>query len=166
MYSKQNSSSNQFPKRSNTVGSNAISIKKFRYYIGIDPGTNTGFAVWDRQEKKLIEVSSYKIHEAMARVRLLNFKFPGEIFAVVEDARKRKFFHGEDMSAKAQGAGSVKRDSSIWDDYLSDLEVDYEMKAPGKTSNSIDSRTFNSLTHWNKQTSNHARDAALLVFQR
>lgn len=47
----------------------------------------------------------------------------------VEDARQRKWF-GARSSSKLQGAGSVKRDSAIWDDYLKSTGVMYRMVSP------------------------------------
>lgn len=35
------------------------------HLIGIDTGTNTGFAVWNVEQKKLAEVSTYTITAAI-----------------------------------------------------------------------------------------------------
>lgn len=40
-------------------------------YIGIDPGKETGFAVWDHDAKYLAEVDTMSITQAMEKVRTM-----------------------------------------------------------------------------------------------
>ena len=42
--------------------------------IGIDPGTNTGFAVWNITEQRFESISCLKIHQALDEVFLANNK--------------------------------------------------------------------------------------------
>lgn len=137
-------------------------MTKYKYYIGIDTGTNTGFSVWNRDEKRLMMVASIKIHNAMKKIEGLQHT-PGGIFVRVEDARLRKWF-GKNSSAKLQGAGSIKRDCTIWEDFLKDLGVDYEMVAPKNNKTKTTADYFQRLTKWSGQTNEHARDAAMLVY--
>jgi len=98
--------------------------------IGIDTGVKTGFSMWEQESKKIIYFESLPIHRALSLVELKR----DEISLVrVEDARKRKYIP-KDGNAKAQGAGSVKRDAKIWEDFLTDLEIPFEMVAPQKGS--------------------------------
>lgn len=139
-------------------------IEKFDIYIGIDTGVSTGIAVWDAESKKFIHLETVKIHRAMEIVRHYH-TINGNIHVKVEDARKRKFFGGyiaKDMAARQQGAGSVKRDASVWEDYLKDLGCSFEMRIPKDTK--ISEQMFHKLTGWTKRISNHARDAAMMVF--
>lgn len=139
-------------------------IEKFEIFIGIDTGVSTGIAVWSATEKKLLKVETTKIHKAMEIVRHYH-EINGNIHVKVEDARKRKFFGGytaKDMAARKQGAGSVKRDASVWEDYLKDLGCSFEMRIPRDTK--ISEQMFHKLTGWTKRISNHARDAAMMVF--
>lgn len=144
-----------------------VDRNKYRYYIGIDPGTNTGLAIWDRKEKKYTIITTTKIHRALQIVRnYIEFAYleDDKYFVVVEDARKRKFFSGENVAAKQQGAGSIKRDCSIWEDFLNDFPfIDYEFRVPRNTK--MDEEYFKKVTGWKGRTSNHARDAAISVFQ-
>lgn len=144
-----------------------VDRNKYRYYIGIDPGTNTGLAIWDRKEKKYMLVTTTKIHNALQIVLNhveYNYLEDDRYFVVVEDARKRKFFKGEDMAAKQQGAGSIKRDCAIWEDFLESFgHLDYEMRVPRNTK--WTEEYFKMVTKWKGRTSNHARDAASLIFQ-
>ena len=140
-------------------------------YIGIDTGTNTGFAVWDNRKNEFLAVSSLKIHEAMREVeryKALCAEADTGLCVRVEDARKRDWY-GEPMSrekerAKLQGVGSVKRDCTIWEDYLSALGVDFQMVAPKNIATKMKAEPFKYITKWPERTNEHGRDAAMLVF--
>lgn len=131
--------------------------------IGIDPGTSTGFAVWDTEKKQFLEISTVKIHQALKYVEWY-YKFSNHNLKVIfEDARQRRWY-GERSNEKIQGAGSVKRDSSIWEDFLMDWDIKYWAKPPVKGATKMDEKSFKALTGWKKRTSNHGRDAAMLVW--
>lgn len=134
--------------------------------IGIDPGVKTGFAVWNPNKKMFTYVKTLKIHQAMMEV--INLSNDYNIFVTVEDARLRKWF-GENSIVKQQGAGSIKRDSSIWDDFLKDLKefnaiIDYKMIHPIKGATKLDKNAFKMITKYEGSTSEHGRDAGMLVF--
>lgn len=131
--------------------------------IGIDTGTNTGFAVAFSGCLKTVETLA--IHQAMEKVREL----AGEIRASggrvrVEDARKRKWIpHGRGREV-LQGVGSVKRDAGIWEDFLRDLGVPFELVAPQQNKTKLSAVQFRNITGWTGKTNEHGRDAAMLVF--
>lgn len=140
-------------------------------YIGIDTGTHTGVAIWDGNQFLLLETMA--IHRAMYIVK--EYIQSGiDVVVRVEDPRQRTWFGTERMSReqerkKLQGVGSVKRDASIWDDYLSDLckdkaNIKYEMVAPKRNITKLSSESFKALTKWQGRTNEHSRDAAGLVF--
>ena len=136
--------------------------------IGIDTGVNTGFAVWDSKRRSLLMVTSLPIHRAMSCVS--SYKDSGDkVFVRVEDPRQRNWFGTERMSReeerkRLQGVGSVKRDASIWEDYLKDLGVEFEMVAPKRNVTKLKQESFKRYTGWGKPTNEHGRDAAMLVF--
>lgn len=138
-------------------------IKKYDYLIGIDCGVNTGFAIWNREGKKFFGIHTHPIHKAMERVRLWHEGEPGKVFVRVEDARLAKYGRENDFH-KIKGAGSVMRDAKIWEDFLSDLKIDFQMVRPNKSLTKLDAKTFKNLTGYTETTSVHARDAAMLVF--
>lgn len=70
----------------------------------------------------------------------------------------------EEERKRLQGVGSVKRDASIWEDYLKDLGVSFEMVAPKRNVTKLKQETFKRYTGWDKRTNEHGRDAAMLVF--
>jgi len=129
--------------------------------IGIDCGVNTGFAIWNVTQQSFEEVSTIQIHRAI--IRILHYHEDNRLLkVVVEDARKRKFFGGMgDISARAQGAGSVKRDAKILEDMCNDLNIPIELRKPHNTKVSV--AYFESVCKWNKRTSNHSRDAAMMI---
>jgi hypothetical protein len=136
------------------------------YVIGVDPGTNTGFAVYDKEGKRLTIVCTLQIHEAFDAVRKINAVAKNcsfKIFVRVEDARKRKWF-GNGATAKQQGAGAIKIQCKQWEEFLLAEGISFEMVAPAKIQTKVDAKKFKMITGWAGRTSNHARDAAMMVY--
>ena len=150
--------------------------EKKQFYIGIDCGVNTGFAVWDSKNKSFSEISTLQIDEAMEKV--LNMHNSGHTISVrIEDARLRKSFidkhdkanlSDEEISkkitAKAQGAGSVKRDATIWEDFLTRKKIPFDLVNAQNNRTKLEKEPFVKLTKYTGLTSKHGRDAAMLVF--
>jgi hypothetical protein len=135
-------------------------------YIGIDPGTHTGVAVWDSKEGKFLTLETMPIHRALTRVLAIAERHRDDVQVIFEDARLRKWFGDGDTDAKKQGAGSVKRDCSIWEDFLTDMEIPFLTTKPGNVATKVTPSWFRKLTGWEGRCSEHARDAAMLVFGR
>lgn len=139
-------------------------------YIGIDTGVHTGYAVYDSNEKALLAVGCDMIHRAMQIVNGLSMKAyreGGKIHVRVEDARKRTWFGyhtAKEDRARLQGAGSVKRDCQIWEDYLTDLRIPFEMVAPKNNATKLTAEQFRQITGYEGKTNEHGRDAAMLVY--
>lgn len=138
------------------------------YFIGIDPGVHTGLAVWDATGKRFIGVECHPIHKAMTLVRDLHAQ--GMVQRVYfEDARLRTWYGNNNARkdrAKLQGAGSVKRDSQIWEDFLRDLGIGFIPVPPKNNATKLRAEPFRKLTGWDASTNEHGRDAAMLVFGR
>jgi hypothetical protein len=128
--------------------------------IGIDVGVNTGVAVWDRDAKQFVEIVTLPILKAFIQIK----KYRQEISMVfVEDPRKVVF---NTDRKKSQGAGSVKRDAQIWDDFLKMYGIPSTFVRPVKAITKLDTPTFQKMTGYMERTSSHGRDAAMLVFKR
>lgn len=142
---------------------NTAKYLDYRYIVGVDTGVNVGWAVWDRYERRFRVIETTKIHNAM--LTAMDKVFENRAFFRVEDARKATFGRNNkaDMH-KAQGAGSVKRDASIWEDFLEDYGIPYEMVRPAMRKKKITAAEFEKITGWTGRTSQHARDAAMLVY--
>lgn len=140
-------------------------------YIGIDPGTHTGVAVWSKTERRLWMVDTMTITQAMKTVEdyVCNFDSEGnklyEVVVYIEDARKRSWF-GSSNREKLQGAGSVKRDCAIWETFCDELGLECCKIAPKHNTTKLTASQFKVLTSWQGRTSEHGRDAACLVFGR
>lgn len=138
--------------------------KRPEYVIGIDTGTKTGMAIWNRQKKQFEELSTLPIHRALLKVKEMHEK-GYKIHVAVEDARKAVFGRwGEDNKAKLQGAGSVKRDAVIWEDFLQDFGISHVMVRPNKRITKLGKYEFEKQTGYMGLTSSHSRDAAMLVY--
>ena len=142
-------------------------------YIGIDPGTHTGMAVWDSRERKFVSLETLPIHRALEKVKGMAHPFlhmdkfyHEDIQVVFEDARQRTWFGYGDTNAKAQGAGSVKRDCSIWEDFCKDYGIPFQAKPPVKGATKVTSDYFKTISGYKGRTSEHSRDAAMLVIGR
>ena len=135
-------------------------------YIGIDPGTHTGVAIWDSRAEEFLSLETLSIHRALQEV----FKWsqrPTEIQVVFEDARQRTWFgRDKNTNAKLQGAGSIKRDCSIWEDFCKDYQIPFLAVPPMKGGTKLSEAYFKTISGWKGRTSNHARDAAMLVIGR
>ena len=144
----------------NKPSSLPLNRSKYLHWIGIDPGVNTGIALWRRDVRSLVVVKSMPIHKAIAWIS----DFPShETFIRIEDARLRKWF-GISGPERWKGAGSICRDCGIWEDVLKDLLFEYDLVPPKKNLTKTDHRFFQELTGWSKPTSEHSRDAAMLVY--
>lgn len=134
--------------------------------IGIDTGKHTGFAVWDTEKRKLDFVDTIPIHEALLRIWSQRH---ANVEVYFEDARQRKWYGtrtAKEDRDKLQGAGSVKRDSTIWEDALTDWGIPFHSVAPKHNTTKMTPEFFRALTGWKGRTSEHSRDAAMLVFGR
>jgi len=124
--------------------------------VGIDPGTHTGVAIWRLKEKCFERIVTMSIVDAM------HMLFDGYFPLVIEDARTRS---GSD--AAKMGAGSIRRDCAIWQEFADSYGYPIWWRNTPRGRNhttKLSAEKFKALTGWNERTSNHARDAAMLVW--
>lgn len=75
--------------------------------------------------------------------------------------------HGSQAEKKkAQGAGSIKRDAKIWEEFCEHYQVDYELIAPKDNITKLSREVFKEITGWTGRTSEHSRDATMLIFNK
>lgn len=137
--------------------------------VGIDPGVNTGLAVWDTSSRQFLDIRCSGIVDAMDYLR--DFQKERQIGLVVfEDARQRKWIPREkdlrEFKGRAMGAGSVKRDCAIWDEWCRANRIDFVAAPPSPGMTKLSDAYFRGLTGFDRRTNNHGRDAAMLVFGR
>jgi hypothetical protein len=150
-----------YKAKANKKQAGSTQVIVYEVLIGIDTGKNTGFATYSTVSRGLIAVETLPIHQAMERVVAISRTF--KVKVRFEDARLRKMF-GTSGREKLQGAGSIKRDAVIWEDFLTDKCIPFEPVAPKDNKTKTDPDTFTKMTGWTGRTSNHARDAAMLVY--
>lgn len=146
---------------------NPIALNKednIEIVIGIDAGTTTGLAIYSTKVKRIINIDSFKIHRALRIVYELSKEYSGKIFVVVEDARKRKWYGKQSGTHALQGVGSIKRDCTIWNDFLEDYAIPYKMSHPIKGGTKISAEKFIQITGYKGKTNEHSRDAGMLVW--
>ena len=131
-------------------------------YVGVDPGVSTGLAFWDGHLCKWELIKTTNIIVAMELI-LEAWEDDKIIEVVVEDARLVRY---KTLAVRAQGAGSIKRDCSVWETFLRRHEIPHSFIRPKKAMTKLDASLFKKITKFEGQTSHHARDAAMLVFQR
>lgn len=152
-----------------------------KFIIGIDGGIHTGFAVWDTEEKTFTHISTTNfwdvfnlIEEFLIHITALCAGYPqNKIVIYVEDPAQNKPVwrrHGmkdHEYQKKCQSVGGVKRETTL---LIEGLRIKgYEVKAirPQKGSHTkMKADAFKKLTKYEGRTSEHGRDAAMLVFQR
>lgn len=137
------------------------------FYIGIDTGRNTGFAVWDGSSFR--ELDTRPLHRALFAVRDYAREWgPESVTIYIEDARLRKWIPKEtnrsEYRGKLMGAGSVKRDATIWEEFCEDYGIQLVLVPPKYNTTKLAPQVFARITGYKGRTSEHARDAAMLVF--
>lgn len=142
--------------------------RSYKIIIGIDCGVTTGICVWLTEDKSIYYVGSAPIHVVMDSVKLYHTRlYPGEVKVRIEDARLRTWIPKQKNEraerGRREGAGSVKRDAKIWEDFLKDLGVDFEMVAPKNNKTKVTAAYFKMLSRYAGQTNEHMRDAGMLV---
>lgn len=131
-------------------------------HVGIDPGKNTGMAVVE--DGKYYAIRTCTIVEAMLHiVHVLDGEYT-EIHLHVENPNFRKYF-GNTGREKLQGAGSIKRDYSIWQEFADHHRFMLHPVSPASIGSEFDNEAvFKAATGWTAKTSVHARDAAKILF--
>lgn len=144
-----------------------------RIWIGIDPGEHTGVAVWDTDQRAFRLLATLPLHKALHIVQTWRDAEPhlvDDVRVVFEDARQRTWFPRErnasEYRGRLMGAGAAKRDARIWEEFLSDERIPFEAHKPEAGGTKWSADYFARITGYKGRCSEHARDAALLVFGR
>ena len=139
--------------------------KTYDAYIGIDPGVHTGFAIWKKSDKKFVAIHTMNIAEVQHAILIMMWNVHSNVkpFLRIEDARQRTWF-GNSGPEKWKGAGSIMRDCKMWEEFCTHHHIDFEMVHPKNILHINDATKFKLITKWKGRTSEHARIAAMLVF--
>lgn len=147
--------------------------------IGIDPGQNTGFAVWDATGEKFISLLTLSFWEAIGLLQEAKSREDigmSKLEVIIEDVTQNKpiFMKGNRGKSGVKGfakiasnVGMNKRDAQLlisWCE-LNNVKVT-KVRPTKKSATKLDQETFAKITKYTLRTSQHARDAAMLCFGR
>ena len=139
-----------------------MTAKEAKILIGIDPGVNTGICIIRRGYG--IDIKTVSMLEAMGMLlRLIEANERPDMFLRFEDARKRTWFD-KSGPEKWQGAGSIKRDCQLWEEFCKRYGVAFEAVPPKNNATKLKADFFKKLTGHTEKTDEHGRDAAMLIF--
>lgn len=137
-------------------------------YIGIDPGVETGIAIWYSKDK-VLTLFTLSFWEAINLLHKLSEK--NQIKAILEDPNLNKpIFHkkGVDNEKKArkvaQNVGSNKRDAQLINEFLKIHNIETIIVKP--TTTKWKTTFFRQVTGYKGHASQHAIDAARMVYGR
>lgn len=138
--------------------------------IGIDPGTNTGYAEYDPHTKKILLTLQTNFWDTVERIAAM--KARGLRFRVfIEDPNgnavtfSKKYVYGKtDMTREkiSQDVGRNKQEARLLIEYFERQGIPYRAFVPDKRK--LDATEFRKLTGYLKRISQHERDAARLVY--
>lgn len=134
--------------------------------IGIDTGVSTGFA-WSINGK-FQSIDTESILSAQERVLSIagDVGHAGmDVIVCIEDVRLRKWVQKGVGNERMQGVGSVKRDCSIWQEFCERNGIPHIFVAPKAIQTKLSEKDFNMITKWPYKTSEHARDAGMMIYK-
>lgn len=139
-----------------------IDKSKYDAVIGIDPGVNTGYA--DIVESKKMELFTDLILNVIDYVQCIFYNY--KVLIRIENPKTYIPFKGmeKENQSKLQGAGSIKRDLSIWVEFCEMRGIDYELVSLHSSFKKLSAEQFKKITGYKGRTSSHSRDAAMLVW--
>lgn len=145
---------------------------KYKWAIGIDPGTKTGIAIWNIEKQCFYSIFTTNIVDALLTIlgdieqdiRKTEYIGIKETIIRIENPNLRKWY-GHNSNSKLQGAGSIKRDFTIWKEFFEYYDLAYEEVNPKNIKTKVPSSYFKKLTGWEGRTTEHSRDAAMMVYQ-
>lgn len=142
-------------------------------YVGIDPGVNTGFAIWDSRLGKFNEIATLDFLSVIVRVKDLNRVTDLTVYIEDPGQVKPMFWQNkrgvnESMIKQAlkvaQNVGANKREAELLIQILRDSDMNVIPVKP--VTSKMNAETFANITGYKQRTSEHGRDAAMLVFGR
>lgn len=133
-----------------------------KYYIGIDPGRNTGFCLYERLTKKIVKLELLDFWETVQTIT--NIK---DAMVIIEDPQLNKpvFNRGLKGNANlkvAQDVGRNKEQAFLLIEYMRKSKIPFRQVQP--RTEKWDHKYFVKLTKWDGSSNEHVRDAARLVW--
>lgn len=139
---------------------------KTRFFVGIDPGINTGYAVYDAHLKEIVKMETTTFWSVF---ELIETHYPFNTVIVIETPKKTRLYARQDgleghrqREKVAANAGGNAREAELLAD---GLELSgYTVLRITPTRHKLDAREFARITKITEKTNQHVRDAVMLVF--
>jgi hypothetical protein len=170
--SRQNADGQSGKREAGKIAQTAKARK--RYAIGIDPGVKTGFAVWDTENRRFLAIETrdfWSVFFGVLRSPIFSASTAMIVIEVAHHAPTYRHLKAEGQNAHtlskiARNVGQVTREAQLLVEGFRLLGYEVIEQPPlGKKGKAADDRAqFQRLTKWTQQTSQHARDAARMVF--
>lgn len=154
-------------------------MSRFRYtagpsalFVGIDPGENTGVAIWDDERGRFLRIGTKTFWDTIGVLDALASFEPCPVAGVViEDSRSLPLFARyrslprEARDRVARAVGGIDRQIDLLVAHCETLGLPVDLVVPSR-SKKLDADAFRSLTGYDGRASQHARDAGILAFNR
>jgi hypothetical protein len=141
--------------------------------IGIDPGVSTGFAVWDIRAKKFSLICTLDFWSTIDKIKEYHSHYGDNLLVVIENPNGNKpvfFKKGVKSNAMAirvgQNVGSNKREASLLIEYCNINGISVKEVVPKGSKNKkgkVTKEYFAKISGYTERTSQHGRDAGMLV---
>lgn len=139
-----------------------------RIDIGIDPGVSTGYAAWDRGEQQFLTIETLKFFSALDAIGDLHDAYKDDLLVHVEDPSlikptfRRKGTNEAVMRNISQKVGMNKAHAMLMIERLRQLGIRVQPVRPKHKKWTRE--TFTRMTGIDRKYSQHAIDAARLIF--
>lgn len=139
-----------------------------KVFIGIDPGVSCGFALY-KPATGYLWLETFTFWELIQQLTSHVFNEPRPV-VYIEDPRGNKpvFFRGLTIKKNnrvAQNVGSNKRDAALIIEWCRDHGFEVVTVTPNSRSlTKLTAEQFNKMTGYEGRSSQHARDAACIVW--
>ncbi len=156
------------PSQSGGLKRLADAAGRYTYAIGIDPGAETGIAIWNRVEKRFEKIESLDFWSAFAYiVNTFDVKDCRLFIELTKGVPVYNRYRGEGNQAMvlkiAMNAGGVVRESELLIEGF--RQAGFEVvECPAV--NKQNQEQFKRLTGWAARTNQHERDSGVLVHKR
>lgn len=160
-----------------------------KYFIGIDPGRNTGIAIWSKHEKKLVKLDTLDFWSTVEFLTVFEVTMqshewgslgveikaePLDFEIVMEDPNLNKAMYKDRLVGKevlsaltiAQSVGRNKEQAFLLIQFMEKRKIKFRTIRPVNRNNGGGKWTheyFVKMTGWRESSNEHTRDAARFV---
>jgi hypothetical protein len=134
-----------------------------RYSVGVDPGTHTGYAVYDRERKQLVTVKELDFWGVYETFRASS---PSDFDVFIEVPKTKAAFGGKMSHTRSVNIGMVYGMSHTLADGIEQIGFNVSRVTPKQKGAKVDHDYIVKLTGIEEKTNEHKRDAIMLCWGR